>query len=147
MPTSIYGGQGAPSYNRGIFTVKYTARTAEGGRQEIEKEFTDYDQAETFYSSIDDSAAIWDNTSVPELCEAKTRIAYYTAILQSRKSKATTKLVHVVTDEQERATMMFARNLRGSGWQLQPDSVQEITRADYKQLDPANDIELLVPCE
>ncbi len=73
MPTNSYGGQGAPHYNDGKFTVKHSLQTAEGSRLDVEEVFTEYGKAKAFYDGIDDSAALWDNTRMPELCEAKTR--------------------------------------------------------------------------
>jgi hypothetical protein len=76
MPTNSYGGQGAPHYNEGEFTVKYSLQTAEGSRLDVKEVFTEYDKAKAFYNSIDDSAALWDNTGIPELCEGKNRAGH-----------------------------------------------------------------------
>lgn len=145
MPTSDYGGQGAPSYNKGEFTVEYSLNTTRWGRRERRKVFAEYDKAKAFYDSIDDSAAIWDTTRYAELCEAKSRIAYYCGVLESRKSAADTLTVHTVASELDGAAMMFGRNLRGSGWKLRVDSVKELTEEEYNLLDPAADIQLVIP--
>ena len=75
MPTSNYGGQGAPNYNKGKFTVKYTERAEGAAPEEKAKNFLRYDEAEAFYNSIDDDAFLWDYTRSAELCEGKTYVA------------------------------------------------------------------------
>ena len=131
MLTSYYGGQGAPSYNEGAFTVKYTKHTKALGRWERKKRFNRYDVAKAFYDGIDDNAAIWDTTHHTTLCEAKNRIAYYEAALQHKKNTGQTRRVVTEAAEPEHALVLFHRQARGTDWMLLRDSWREITEAEF----------------
>ncbi|MDO7874337.1 hypothetical protein Q5H93_06300 [Hymenobacter sp. ASUV-10] len=134
MATDYYGGQGAPDYNEGEFTVKYYLNTKLWGRREREKRFTHYDKAKAFYDGIDDSAAIWDTTRSAELCEAKTRIAYFAATLQHKKQKSNTREVAVTTSEPHHALVLFHKEAKGTDWSLLKESLRDISEAEYHKL-------------
>lgn len=137
MPTEHYGGQG-PLRQKGAFEVQYKATTPKRGRHDRKRTFADYDEAKAFYDGIDDSAAIWDVTYYGELCDAKTRVAYFVATVQATQPPRTTQPVHLVSSDEEGTAAHIAHRLKRRGWKLVADSVREVTEAEYRVLNPAD---------
>jgi hypothetical protein len=122
MPTEHYGGQGQIR-QIGSFEVRYTATTPKRGRHERTRRFTEYDKAQALYDSIDDSAAIWDVTYYGELCEAKTRVAYFVATVQTIRPPRATQSLHLISSEEEGAAAHITYRLKRRGWKLLVDWV------------------------
>ncbi|MET4072990.1 hypothetical protein [Hymenobacter sp. UYCo722] len=134
MPTSDYGGQGAPSYNEGDFTVKYYKTSPILGRQEKQKRFALYDKAKAFYDGIDESAAIWNTTRGAELCEAKDLIAYFAAWLQHKKQLGQRKQAVTIASDSASALARLHHGTKGTEWNLLKDTWREVTPEEYQQL-------------
>lgn len=136
MATKYYGGDGPPNRTVGKFEVKYSFASADGQRTDQQQSFTDYAQAEEFYDSLDDSAFLWDLTGMPELCEGKTRIAYYSGLLwKGRESHpgSVRRLVAVETDDAEQAARLLTHIGKQLGLKLDLDSIHEVDTAAYEQ--------------
>jgi len=137
MATDSFQGEGAPHYNEGLFTVKYTKNTKLWGRRNREKQFTRYDEAKSFFDSIDDSAAIWDHTHSAGLCEAKTRIAYFAAMLVHKKEMGSKREVVTIASEPHYALVQFHVGTKGTDWVLLKESWREISEKEYLQMKAA----------
>lgn len=142
MATEHYGGQGMIRQT-GKFEIQYTKATPKRGRLEYKKTFTDYSKAQAFYDAIDDSAAIWDVTRGAELCEAKTRLAYFEARVKTIKPPHATKTVVLDAPDEDGAGEHISNNIFRTGWKLVADSVREITADEYKA-QPDATLQLLV---
>jgi hypothetical protein len=138
MPTEDCGGQGAPRHNSGTFVLEYHYVNRNGRRTDKKLTFTEYDKALAKYERIDDSAAIWDTTRLPELCVAKTRIAYYAAQVRDRKDKSESRTIAVKASEPEYASMMLTKQLKKTTWVLLPDTLTEIEEAAFNELQALN---------
>ena len=138
MPTEDYGGQG-PLRQKGEFEVQYTATTPKRGRHDRKRKFTDYNEAKAFYDGVDDSAAIWDVTHYGELCDAKTRVAYFVATAQAIRPPRVTRSLHLISSDEEGAAAHITHRLKQRGWKLLADSVREITETEYQALNPTDE--------
>lgn len=140
MPTEHDGGQGQIR-QIGLFEVRYTAITPKRGRHERTRKFTEYDKAQAFYDSVDDSAVIWDVTHYGELCESKSRVAYFVATVQTMRAPHATRTLHTsAASYEEGATAHVSRQVFRRGWKLVPDSVHEVTEAEYKAFNPEDEL-------
>jgi len=134
MPTENYGGQGAPPYNDGTFVLEYEYINRNGRWADKKITFSEYDKALAKYDSLDNSASIWDTTHGPELCVAKTRIAYYSAQLRGRKDKQNQCTVAIRTSAPHYAQALLAGRLTKKPWVLLPETITEIEEAVFKTL-------------
>ncbi|GAB3725366.1 hypothetical protein GCM10027594_06740 [Hymenobacter agri] len=136
MPTEYYGGDGPPSRTVGHFEVKYTVTLPDGQRTNQQQSFTEYGKAEEFYAGLDDSAFLWDQTGMPELCAGKTRIAYYSGLLwkgRENHNGAVRRTVAVKTDEAESAAQLLNYISKQLGLKLDLASIREVDAAGYEQ--------------
>lgn len=136
MATEYYGGDGPPSRKVGQFVVKYSATLPDGQRTNLEQSFTEYAKAEEFYNSVDDSAFLWDRTGMPELCEGKTRIAYYTGLLKKGRENhkgSVRRVVAVKTDAVESAAQLLNFISKQLSLELDSNSIKEVNAAEYEQ--------------
>lgn len=136
MATKYHGGDGPPNRTVGKFEVKYSATSPDGRRTDHQQSFTEYAKAEEFYEGIDDTAFLWDVTGVPELCEGKTQIAYYSGLLWKGREGhpgAVRRLVAVETDDADRAGRLLAHISKKVGLKLVLASIHEVDAAEYEK--------------
>lgn len=144
MPTEHDGGQGQIR-QIGSFEVHYTATTPKRGRHERIRRFTEYDKAQALYDSVDDSAAIWDVTHYGELCESKSRVAYFVATVQTTRAPYATRTLHTsAASDEEGATAHVSRQVFRRGWKLVPGSVNEVTEAEYSAFNSEDELTAFV---
>jgi hypothetical protein len=139
MPTEHDGGQGQIR-QIGSFEVHYTATTPKRGRHERTRKFTEYDKAQALYDSVDDSAAIWDVTHYGELCESKSRVAYFVATVQTIRPPRITRTLHVSASDEEGTAAHVSHQVFRRGWKLVPGSVHEVTEAEYSAFNPEDEL-------
>lgn len=134
MPTENYGGQGGPPYNNGTFVLDYEYINRNGRWATKKVTFSEYDKALARYESLDNSASIWDTTYGPELCVAKTRIAYYSAQLCGRKDKQSHCTVAIKTSAPHYAEALLKSRLTKKPWVLLPETITEIEETVFRAL-------------
>ncbi|MGI4872858.1 MAG: hypothetical protein ACRYFX_16995 [Janthinobacterium lividum] len=138
MPTEHYGGQGTPRYNSGTFVLDYRYINRNGRWADKRLTFSEYDKAFAKYESIDNTASIWDTTRGPELCMAKSRVAYYSAHIRGRKQKEFVQMVAIKAGEPEYAAELANGKLKKTAWVLLPETITEIQETDFQQLQANN---------
>ena len=133
MATQFSGGQGQLR-EAGSFEVRYTADTPKMGIHDRTRRFTSYAKAQTFFDSIDHSAALWDVTHYGELCDAKSRVAYFSGQLQSNKKTSLTEAIKKESSDTKNLAEYITFYLRRRGWQLVAGSIREIPLEEYELL-------------